>query len=225
VATRNAKAAKVAYYIRSLANTAYGLPSSSLRKAIIACMYLSLLYGTECWYRGRTKSPRTLKPGRPAAVNTYVGWHVAVMEKTLAIAARGILPAWRTVPIATLFGDAGLPSAEAALEGAKLRFAAHLRTVDADHPLASRTVVPKVNQGVKVGLLQRTRTKVHYLGSLLPEIPRTTLVAPHYSPGCQMDPTLGADKKTAAKAFKEWWARLPLSDVTIFSDVSEQYTK
>jgi ribonuclease HI len=132
---------------------------------------------------------------------------------------------WRTTPTATLFRDAGLPSAEAALEGAKLRFATHLRAIDTGHPLASRTVVAKINRGVKAGHLQRTQTKVQYLGSLLPEIPRTTLKAPHYSPSCRTDPTLGVDKKTAAKAFKEWWAQLPPSDVTIFSDGSEQYTK
>ena len=225
MAIRNAKAAKVAYHIRSLANTAYGPPASSLRKATIACVYPSLLHGAECWYRGCTKPPRTLKPGRPVEVSTNVGWHTAVIDKTLAIAARGILPAWRTTPTATLFRDAGLPSAAAALEGAKLRFATHLRTIDADHPLASRTVAPKVNRGKGAGQLQRTRTKVQQLGSLLPAIPRTTLTVPHYSPGCQTDPTLGIDKKTAAKAFKEWWAQLPPSHVTIFSDGSEQYTK
>jgi hypothetical protein len=36
---------------------------------------------------------------------------------------------------------------------------------------------------------------------------------------------LGVDKKTAATAFKEWWAQLPPTDVTIFSDGSEQHTK
>jgi hypothetical protein len=225
VATRNAKAVKVAYHIRSLANTAYGPPASSLRKATIACVYPSLLYGTECWYRGRTKPPRTVKPSGPAEVSARVGWHVAAIEKTLSIAAKGILPVWRTTPTATLFRDAGLPSAEAALEGAKLQFATHLHAIDTGHPLASRTVVAKINRGVKAGHLQRTQTKVQYLGSLLPEIPRTTLTAPHYSPSCQTDPTLGVDKKTAAKAFKEWWAQLPPLDVTIFSDGSEQYTK
>jgi hypothetical protein len=54
VATRNAKAAQVAYHIRSLAKTTYGPPASSLRKATLACIYPSLLYGTECWYKGRT---------------------------------------------------------------------------------------------------------------------------------------------------------------------------
>jgi ribonuclease HI len=225
VATRAAKAAKVAYHIRSLAKTTCGPPASSLRKATIACVYPSLLHGTECWYRGRTKPPRTLKPGRPLEVSAYVGWHIAAIDKTLAIAARGILPVWKTTPTVTLFRDAGLPSAAAALEEAKLRFATHLRTIDADHPLTSRTVVHKINRGKGAGKPQRVRTKVQQLGSLLPEISRTTLTAPHYSQGCRTDPTLGMDKKTAAKAFKEWWTQLPPSDVTVFSDGSEQYTK
>ena len=119
VATRNTKAAKVAYHIRNLAKITYGPPASSLRKATIACVYPSLLYGAECWYGGRTKPPRTLKPGRPREVSTGLGWHIALIEKTLVIAARGILPVWRTTPTATLFRDAGLPSAAVVLEEAK----------------------------------------------------------------------------------------------------------
>jgi ribonuclease HI len=138
---------------------------------------------------------------------------------------RGILPAWKTTPIALYFRDAGLLPAAVALEEAKLRFATHLRTTDADHPLTRRTLVPIVNRGVKTGQPQRVKTKVQQIASLLPEIPRTTLTAPHYSPGSQTDPTMGIDKKTAAKAFREWWAQLPPLDVTIFSDGSEQYTK
>ena len=48
VAIRNAKVAKVAYHIRSLGKITYRPPANSLRKATIACIYLSLLYGTEC---------------------------------------------------------------------------------------------------------------------------------------------------------------------------------
>jgi hypothetical protein len=72
VATCNAKAAKVAYYIYSLANTAYRLPASSLCKATIACVYPSLLYRTKCWYRGCTKPLRTVKPSRLAEVSARV---------------------------------------------------------------------------------------------------------------------------------------------------------
>ena len=155
-----------------------------MRRATIACVYPSLLHGAECWYRGRTKPPRSLKPGRPTEVSAYVGWHVAAINKILAIAARGILPVWRTTPIATLFRDAGLPSAAVALEEVKLRFAAHLRTVDAEHPLASRTAIPKVNRGKGAGRPQRVQTRVQHIGSLLPETLRTTLTVPHYSPSC-----------------------------------------
>ena len=125
------------------------------------------------------------------------------MDRTLAIAARGILPVWRTTPTATLFRDAGLPSAANALEEAKLRFATHLRTIDAEHPLAGRMAAIRMSIGRTARKLQRVRTKVQYLGSLLPEIPRTILTAPHYSPSCQTDPTMGRDKENAAKAFKE----------------------
>ncbi len=132
---------------------------------------------------------------------------------------------WRTTPTATLFRDAGLLSAQAALEKAKLRFATHLRTIDADHPLTRRTAVQLVNRGVKTGRPQRVQTKVQQIAALLSEIPRTTLSAPHYSKGCRTDPTFGLDKTTAAKAFNKWWAQLLTTDVTIFSDGSKQYTK
>jgi hypothetical protein len=126
----------------------------------MACVYPSLLYGAECWYRGRTKPPRTLKPGRPAKVSTYIRWHIAVIDKTLATAARSILPVWRLTPTATLFRDAGLPSAATALEEAKLRFATYLRTIDAEHPLASRTAAIRISIGQIARKLQQMQTKV-----------------------------------------------------------------
>jgi hypothetical protein len=40
-----------------------------------------------------------------------------------------------------------------------------------------------------------------------------------------MNLTTGQDKKEAAYAFTEWWKKLPPTDLTIFSDSSEQYYK
>ena len=57
---------------------------------------------------------------------------------------------------------------------------------------------------------------------MLPEVPRQELMTPHYTKGCTVDPTEGVGKKEAAASFKEWWAQLPSSHVTIFSDGSEQ---
>jgi hypothetical protein len=130
---------------------------------------------------------------------------------------------WRTTPTVTLFRDAGLPSAEVALEEAKLRFAMRLRTIDERHPLVRRITPPTNLRGRNAGAQQRLRTKVQRLGVLLPSVPRLILRPPHFTTGCRTNPTRGLDKKTAAAEFKVWWASLPLEDVTIFSDGSERY--
>jgi hypothetical protein len=51
---------------------------------------------------------------------------VDILDKTLALACKGVLPVWRTTLIVTLFRDASLPLAIAALEELKLRFAMRL---------------------------------------------------------------------------------------------------
>jgi hypothetical protein len=88
-----------------------GPPASSLRKAVMTCVLPSLLYGTEAWYAGRMKPARYTSDGRPELVSARLGWHVSLLNKTRALAIRGVLPVWRTTPTATLFRDAGLPSA------------------------------------------------------------------------------------------------------------------
>jgi hypothetical protein len=52
-----------------------------------------------------------------------------------------------------------LPAA-VALEEAKLRLATYLRTIDVEHPVTRRTLVPIVNRGVKTGQPQQVKTKV-----------------------------------------------------------------
>ena len=222
VAERARKARKVAYHIRGLARTEHGPPASSLRKAVITCVLPSILYGTEAWYAGREKPPKLqLKEGK-TSVSARVGWHVETVDRTIALAAKGVLPVWRTTPTITLYRDAGLPSAMAALEEAKLRFAMRLRTIDNGHPLVRRITPPMIAKGRGTGTRQRPKTKVQRLGALLPEIPRPILSPPHFSPNCGTDPTGGIDKETAAAAFKKWWAALPPTDVTVFTDGSEQ---
>lgn len=222
VAERAKTARKVAHHIRSLAQTIHGPPAASLRKAVITCVLPALLYGTEAWYAGRTKPTAQGRSNRGDTVSARIGSHVILIEKTLALAARGVLPVWKTTPTVTLFRDSGLPSAMAALEEAKLRFAMRLQTLDKQHPLVPRIRPPMIIRGIGAGTRQRPKTKVQRLGTLLPATIRPILVPPHYSPGCRTDPTHGVSKEKASAAFKEWWAALPPSDVTIFSDGSEQ---
>jgi hypothetical protein len=110
------------------------------------------------------------------------------------------------------------------LEEAKLRFALHLQVVDKNHPLTARIKISVIQRGRGTGALQKPHSKVQRLGMILPTIPRHTLIAPHYSPGCRTDPTNGIAKAEAAKSFTKWWDTLTDQDVTIFSDGSEQRT-
>ncbi|KAF7451133.1 hypothetical protein A1F99_057490 [Pyrenophora tritici-repentis] len=172
----------------------------------------------------RTKNPLTNRSDQPPVVSTRISWHLKALNQTLTIAARAILPAWKTYPGWALFRDAGLPSALIMLEEAKLRFALHLQVVDKNHPLTARIKISVIPKGRGAGGLQKPHSKVQRLGLILPTIPRHTLIAPHYSPGCRTDPTNGIAKAEAAKLFTKWWDTLTNQDVTIFSDGSEQRT-
>jgi hypothetical protein len=96
VDTRIATAQRVARHLRSLANTSHGPPAAALRKAVTTCVLPSLLYGTEAWYERRSKDPGTVQNAGDR-VSTHVGWHVAAIDRTLILAARAVLPAWKTV--------------------------------------------------------------------------------------------------------------------------------
>jgi hypothetical protein len=190
VDTRIATAQRVARHLRSLANTSHGFPAAALRKAVTTCVLPSLLYGTEAWYEGRTKDPGTVQNAGDR-VSTCVGWHVAAIDRTLILAARAVLPAWKTTPSAVLLREAGLPSATVALEEAKLRFATHLQTTDISHPLTHRTQPQRMGRGRRAAEQQMLKSKVQRLGRTLLAVLRPTITAPHYSKDCRADPTEG----------------------------------
>jgi hypothetical protein len=160
VTERTGKARKISHHIRGLARIVDGPPASSLRKAVTSCVLPSVLYGTEAWYAGRTKSLYSHSGIGNRTVSTRNGWHVDAIDKTLALAARGVLPVWRTTLTITLFRDSGLPSAMAALEEAKLRFTVRLQTVDDQHPLVKRITPPMITRGRGAGSRQRPKTKI-----------------------------------------------------------------
>lgn len=163
-------------------------------------------HGEQCLCLNNTvfnrKARRLFRNSIPLNTNGTITWnrlhrHLKALDQTLTIAARAILPAWKTYPRWAFFRDAGLPSALIALEEAKLRFALHLQTVDKNHPLTARIEIPVIPRGRGAGGLQKPQSKVQRLGMILPTTPRHTLVAPHYSPGCRTDPTNGIAKADA----------------------------
>jgi hypothetical protein len=75
--------------------------------------------------------------------------HIAAIQAELVQAARAILPGYRTTPLAILFGEAGIPSAEVAFEEARWRLALRLQTTDHQHPLTHRAVIPHNRSGTR----------------------------------------------------------------------------
>lgn len=148
----------------------------------------SLMYGAECWYGGRIKVSRNQRAGQ-AEVSARLGRHIAATDSALIMAAKGILSAWSAIPNFALLRDTGLLSAQVALEEVKLRLATHLRTVDKDHPLAQRTILPIVRKGRRAGRPQYPKTKVQRIGFLLSEVPRLELIASYYPKGRRKNPT------------------------------------
>ncbi|RAL60819.1 hypothetical protein DID88_010144 [Monilinia fructigena] len=195
VSERASKALKVARHIKGLAGVKFGPPAASLRKAVITCVQSSLLYGSEIWYGGRLKPSAAAGYNRNQLVSTKLGPLIDKVNKIIVLAARGVLPAWRTAPTASVLRDAGLPSGGTALEHARIRFALRLRTLDAAHPLT------------------------HWFRAR----PRPILAQSHFSPGCRTDPTEGRTKEAAAEHFNAWWSQLGRDTITVFSDGTEQY--
>ncbi|RAL59764.1 hypothetical protein DID88_000393 [Monilinia fructigena] len=198
VAERSTKALKVARHIKGLAGVRFGPPAASLRKAVVTCVQSSLLYGSEVWYGGRRKPSASHGYNRNRLVSTRLGPLIEKTNKVMVLAARGVLPAWRTAPTASVLRDAGLPSGSTALEHARIRFALRLRTLDAAHPLVRRLETPI--------LPWQRATKLRCADTLIPT-----------------DPTEGSTKEAAAEQFNTWWSQLSDNTITVFSDGSEQY--
>jgi hypothetical protein len=128
--------------------------------------------------------------------------YIKIVELTLVLVARRVLLVWKTTLLPALFRDAGLPLAEAALEGAKIYFAIRLQTIDNRHLLVWRINLRPTARGQNTSIARR-KTKIQVLGALLPEVPRPCLRTPHFSTDCRTNLTRGIDKETAAIVFKE----------------------
>ncbi|RAL68669.1 hypothetical protein DID88_007378 [Monilinia fructigena] len=199
VAERSTKALKVARHIKGLAGVRFGPPAASLRKAVVTCVQSSLLYGSEVWYGGRRKPSASHGYNRNRLASTRLGPLIEKTNKVMVLAARGVLPAWRTAPKASVLRDAGLPSGSTALEHARIRFALRLRTLDAAHPLVRRLETPI--------LPWQRATKTALRGYAHPARSQAK----------------GSTKEAAAEQFNTWWSQLSDNTITVFSDGSEQY--
>ncbi|KAF5527647.1 putative RNA-directed DNA polymerase from transposon BS [Colletotrichum aenigma] len=206
VGIKVAAAKKVAYFLQHLTNTKGGLPAAAVRKAAIACALPIALYGAETWYAGLT---RPALNSSTSIVGTGQKGLACRVGRVITAAARAILPVWRTTPTSALIRDAGLPTAEVALEAARLRFATRLQKVDQQHPLVPRLLQPG-----------RQQTRLQRTAGLLPRCPRPALLQPQYPLGSH-HPIVTQTKEAAARIFQAWLKTVPDKHTIIYSDGSK----
>lgn len=220
VERRVAATIKIANHIKSLGRVSRGPPADALHKAVTTIVIPSLLYGSEVWYKGRTKPNARNRTNRPTETSTRLGSHIDSIQRALVKSARGILPVWKTQPNASLFADAGLPTAELALEEARYRLAVRLRTIHEGHPLALRSQRTVAQRGRTVGQPTKICSNIQLTLGLLPEVERVTLYPPRYGAGSRDNPTRGLSKEEATTEFNDWFQTMNPWDVTVFSDGS-----
>ena len=217
VKRKAAQARNVVRHLRSLANTQRGPPPRALRKTIFTCVLPILTYGAEAWYEGRTKTRKFASRQHNTEVSTRQEAQIDEIDRVLREAIRAVLPIWKTTPIATLYRDAGVPTARIALEAAFYRFGQRLQSMDNSHMLTARTALRPYLSGRGYGSYQPTRTRLQRAARLLPTIPRPQYLLKRYT----FKPDPQKDKKTAAKEFIAWQSKLPDTHLVVFSDGSK----
>ena len=192
----------MAYHLRSLINTKHAPLPAAVRRAVRACVEPILLYGIEAWYPGST-SPSWSKPSKE--ISTKLKTLIQKMSKCLKQSMRATLSVWRTTPVAALHRESSIPPVEQLLEAVRLRFAARLKSLDAAHPLASRTQraePPVIHRVIKLKYQQppaATRTRLRRTNELLPDCIRLALLPNSFSE--DQEPLQTASKEDTAAEF------------------------
>lgn len=235
VETWGARAHKAAAHLRGLNRVMSGAPPQLTALAANACVLPVATYGAEAWWQGTTK-PGTKDPTK--TVSTRQETLAGIIDETVKLAARAVLPTWKTTPIPVLHRESGLPPAKVILEQQRLRAAMRLRLLDERHPLVERLQTgPKRGIG---GRPSRTggkvvrNTRLRRMDALLGTCERPKLWPTNYAPDLrtvlatehvrQQGPLMRLTlcSKEIGKARHVTWERTMEKDaIVIYSDGSE----
>jgi hypothetical protein len=211
-----AKALAVAHALRSLGNTARGVPPHLLRQAVTACVLQRAYYGAETWWPGRNR------PGKvDTTISNRVDGHLSDLRKVVLAGARAILPVYRTTPEAALLRESGLLPPEIELNQIALLATVRIRRLDPYHPLRKRAEM--------ISRLGRPTTR---LSRRVLALPAAEQVNPLQEPPWRTQETrravmtrisgpCGRTKAQAATDFQSFFQAFPRHDLAVFSDGSQ----
>jgi ribonuclease HI len=215
------KATRITHLLRNIASTVKGPTAASMRRAVVACVVPLLTYGAEAWFPG-LRRPSVGKSRK--MVSSQVATQVQKIQSCLNKTIAATLPIWKTTPLAARYREAAIPPVELLLHARQQAFAVRIRTLDADHPLATRaveydtrctTLLPRIK--IPRGHRRRLEcSRLRRAAALAPSAPRPSLQPPRPSPP---DATEGLSKEEATEAFKAWQQQA--TGLIVFSDGSQ----
>ena len=215
VRTQAAKALKVSKALTSLGNTVRGVPSLLMRRAATACALPIAYYAAETWWPGRTRT------GPRHQISNRVDAYLQLLSKVVLIAARAILPVYRTTPTAALHRESGLPPPKIALNAQALAATVRLRRLDPYHPLYSRAR--------RIQVLARPSSRfARRILALPPSEQINPLATPPWAIletrdtiSARIGAPRGISKEQCAQDFLAFLSDVPLRDIVLYSDGSK----
>ena len=230
VAAVAARAKRAAAGIRALGGTVRGAPPRLLRQATVACVQSRLCFGAEAWWPGLSRAPR----GRE--ISNQVGGLVDRLAAVQNEALRGILPVYKTTPLAVLHREAAVPPIAAALDNRTALAAARIARLDGRHPLVRRVqrhqqyeLQQQQRQGQRrrrgFGPLVDTRL-LRTAAKAGPTEPYNPMLLPPWEPrpdhrDARIGYRKGLEASKAAASFKGWAAARQARDILVYSDGSQ----
>jgi ribonuclease HI len=207
-----AKAYTVGNALKSLGNTARGVPAWHLQRAVTACVLKKCYFAAETWWPGKERKDGT---------SNQVLKHLQALERVILTSARAILPVYKTTQMSALYREARLRPPEIELTLIAETFAARTARLDYTHPLQTRA--SKV--------LQSRRSKTRFAHWIL-ALPRSEHVNPiewppwahwgtHEEIAKRISGPQGRTKEKAAEDFIEFLKTIPQTDLQVFSDGSK----
>jgi ribonuclease HI len=211
----SAKAHTVANALKSLGNTARGVPPALLQQAATACVLKKCYFAAETWWPGRTRL------GRNKKISNQVDSHLRLLGKVVLTSARAILPVFRTTQTSALYRESRIRPPEIELNLATQSFAARTARLDPRHPLRKRAK-RVARKGIPSSRFAR----------LILALPKAEAVNPIALPPwraqearnmteIRISGPLGRSKEQAAKDFTDFLTTIPRGDLQVFSDGSK----
>ena len=156
VAKWTSKAMRLLQHFRRLTLCTQG-PRPDLLTTVIRTVVLPIaMHAAEVWCPGPTRETY-----QGVTRNSYKR-QSKVVDQTSAFGIRVALPTWRTMPIAALRRETGIPPAHILLEERRLKTAARIRRLDEYHPLRLRATESTDSARHRLGLKTCNKTRLGF---------------------------------------------------------------